>query len=267
MRKIIRRAIAVLTSACLTTGAAAAAAAAPAFSDVPEDNWAYPYVSEAAEKGWVSGIGGGLFAPDNEVTYTELSAMLVRAFFPVELSEHEVSEDAPWYAAACTSADALGLYVGVDIRTQHTNATMVTQPVSRYEMAQILYNTLRAAKVQLTPDLAAAQATTADWESVPGRYQAAVAAVKATGITTGVDGAGTFNGTATMSRAQGASVMCRMDDALTYGLNIPPLVDGTEGTVRGEDSGAGTEDGEQASEQAAIPNEPPVDDQVIEVES
>lgn len=169
MRKIIRGAIAVLTSACLTTGAAAAAAA-PAFSDVPEDNWAYPYVSEAAEKGWVSGIGSGLFAPDNEVTYTELSAMLVRAFFPEELSEHEVSEDAPWYAAACTSADALGLYVGVDIRTQHTNATMVTQPVSRYEMAQILYNTLRAAEVQLTPDLAAAQATTADWESVPGRY-------------------------------------------------------------------------------------------------
>ena len=58
MRKIIRGAFAVLTSACLTTGAAAAAAAAPAFSDVPEDNWAYPYVSEAAEKGWVSGIGG-----------------------------------------------------------------------------------------------------------------------------------------------------------------------------------------------------------------
>ena len=121
--------------------------------------------------------------------------------------------------------------------------------------------------MQLTPDLAAAQATTADWESVPGRYQAAVAAVKATGIITGVDGAGTFNRPATMSRAQAATVMCLMDDALTYGLNIPPLVDGTEGTVRREDSGAGTEEGEQASEQAAIPNEPPVDDQVIEVES
>ena len=265
MRKIIRGALSVLTSVCLTTGAAAAPAA-PSFTDVPEDNWAYPYVSEAAEKGWVSGIGGGLFAPDNEVTYAELSVMLVRALFPEELSEHEVSESVPWYAAACASAEALDLYVGVNIRTQHTNATMVTQPVSRYEMAQILYNTLRAAEVQLTPDLAAAQATTADWENVPGRYQAAVAAVKAAGIITGVDEAGTFNGTATMSRAQAATVMCRMDDVLVNGLNIPPMVDGTEGTVRWEDTGASAETTEQPPEQSVIPNEPPVDDQIIEVE-
>lgn len=214
MRKIIQRALAVLTSVGLTTGAAAAASA-PVFTDVPEDNWAYPFVSEAAEKGWVSGVGDGLFAPDSEVTYAELSTMLVRAFFPEELSEHEAAEGSPWYTATCASADALDLYVGVDIRTQHTNEAMVTKPVTRYEMAQILYNTLRAAEAQLTPDLAAAQATTADWDSVPGRYQAAVAAVKAAGIIAGIDDSGTFNGTATMSRAQAATVMVKMDDVLS----------------------------------------------------
>lgn len=263
MRKIIRRALSVLTSMCLTTGAAAAAAA-PSFTDVPEDNWAYPYVSEAAEKGWVSGIGGGLFAPDNEVTYAELSAMLVRAFFPEELSEHEVSEDVPWYTAACASAEALDLYVGVNIRTQHTNATMVTQPVSRYEMAQILYNTLRAAEVQLTPDLAAAQATTADWENVPGRYQAAVAAVKAAGIITGVDEAGTFNGTATMSRAQAATVMCRMDDVLVNGLNVPPAANENEGVASSENADSSSASENQNYEQPVVPNEPLADDPIIE---
>lgn len=230
MRKIIQRALAVLTSVGLTTGAAAAAAA-PSFTDVPEDNWAYPFVSEAAEKGWVSGVGGGLFAPDNEVTYAELSTMLVRAFFPEALSEHEAAEGSPWYTAACASADALDLYVGVDIRTQHTNEAMVTKPVSRYEMAQILYNTLRAAGVQLTPDLAAAQATTADWDSVPGRYQAAVAAVKAAGIIAGIDDAGTFNGVATMSRAQAATVMVKMDDVLSGEIIIGTNTDNQELTA------------------------------------
>lgn len=54
-------------SACFITGAAATAAA-PTFSDVPEGHWAYAYVAEAAEQGWVSGVGGGLFAPDRQVT-------------------------------------------------------------------------------------------------------------------------------------------------------------------------------------------------------
>ena len=263
MRKIIRGALSVLISACVTAGAAAAVAA-PAFADVPEDNWAYPYVSEAAEKGWVSGIGGGLFAPDNEVTYAELSTMLVRAFFPEELSEHEAAEDELWYTAACASAETLDLYVGVDIRTQHTNESMVTQPVSRYEMAQILYNTLRAAEVQLTPDLAAAQATTGDWNSVPGRYQAAVAAMKAAGIIAGVDGAGTFNGTATMSRAQAATVMCRMEDVLVNGLNVPPAANENEGTEGSENADSSSASENQNYEQPVVPNEPLADDQAIE---
>lgn len=141
--------------------------------------------------------------------------MLVRAFFPEALSEQTTADGDPWYTAACAAAEDLGLYVGVDIRTQHTNAALVTQSVSRYEMAQILYNAMRAASPQEAPDLSAAQASTADWASIPGRYQAAVAAVKAAGVITGTDGAGTFNGEASMSRAEAATVMTRLDDALT----------------------------------------------------
>lgn len=223
MRKIISCAIAAIMATSITTSAVAVS---PAFSDVPETHWAYKYVTEASEKGWVSGVGGDLFAPDNEVTYADLTTMLVRAFFSEKLEAQTVVDDAPWYTAACSAAEELGLYVGVDIRTQHTNESMVTQPVSRYEMAQILYNAARAAGVQLPPDLSAAQESTADWDSVPGRYQAAVAATKGAGILAGVDSVGTFNGTATMTRAQAATVMSRLDDALDAGSTIPALFGG-----------------------------------------
>lgn len=188
----------------------------------------------------MSGVGGGLFAPDNEVTYADLTTMLVRAFFSEQLEAQTVADDTPWYAAACSAAEEIGLYVGVDIRTQHTNESMVTQPVSRYEMAQILYNAVRAAGVQLTPDLSTAQESTADWDSVPGRYQAAVAATKGAGILAGVDSVGTFNGTATMTRAQAATVMSRLDDALDAGSTIPALFDGNTSSIRWDSSAVGS---------------------------
>lgn len=233
MRKIIPCAIAAIMATSITTSAVAVSSA---FSDVPETHWAYEFVTEATEKGWVSGVGGGLFAPDNEVTYADLTTMLVRAFFSEQLEAQTVADDTPWYAAACSAAEEIGLYVGVDIRTQHTNESMVTQPVSRYEMAQILYNAVRAAGVQLTPDLSAAQESTADWDSVPGRYQAAVAATKGAGILAGVDSVGTFNGTATMTRAQAATVMSRLDDALDAGSTIPALFDGNTSSIRWDSS-------------------------------
>ena len=44
----------------------------PTFSDVPESHWAYSYVEQAVDKGWVAGIGNGLFGVDDPVTYAQL---------------------------------------------------------------------------------------------------------------------------------------------------------------------------------------------------
>ncbi len=46
-------------------------AAAARFSDVPEDNWAYPYIALAASKGWVNGYEDGTFGPGNTITRAE----------------------------------------------------------------------------------------------------------------------------------------------------------------------------------------------------
>lgn len=49
------------------------------FSDMNGYGWASPYVNYAAQNGVVSGYGKGVFAPDKNITYNELVAMLVSA--------------------------------------------------------------------------------------------------------------------------------------------------------------------------------------------
>lgn len=188
------------------------------FTDVPEDNWAYSYISLSASNGWITGYGDGRFGPNENVTYAALSQMLIKAFFPAQLEAVEVAEDDPWYKAACSVADDLGLYIGVDIRTQHNIQEMVEQPVSRYEMAQILSNVMRAAGANLSPNLNTAASNTADWASIPQRYQGAVAATKATGLIAGTDAQGTFAGDKLMSRAQAAAIMVRLDELIQKGF-------------------------------------------------
>ena len=194
------------------------AAETPVFTDVPETHWAYSFVSTAAANGWVTGYGDGRFGPDAQVSYAELSQMLVRAFFSDELKEVEVQDGNPWYVPACTVAEELGLYVGVDIRAQYRNESLITKPVSRYEMAQILTNTMRAAGATLSPNLTIASANTADWNAIPSRYQGAVAATKTMGLIAGTDEAGTFSGDLYMSRSQAATIMVRLNDLIQKGF-------------------------------------------------
>lgn len=205
-------------AALLSCSTPVLAATTPVFNDVPENYWAHSYISQAASNGWIAGYGNGRFGPADNVTYAALSQMITRAFFAEKLEEAETSEGDPWFKAACTVANDLGLYVGVDIRTQHNSQEMVSQPVSRYEMAQILSNAMRAAGANISPNLNAAASNTADWESIPQRYQGAVAAAKATGLLVGTDELGTFSGDTLMSRAQAATSMVRLNDLIQKGF-------------------------------------------------
>lgn len=50
--------------------------ATTSFQDVPSSHWSYPYVTRAAENGWVTGVGDGKFAPDDTLTYAQFYAMV-----------------------------------------------------------------------------------------------------------------------------------------------------------------------------------------------
>lgn len=50
------------------------------FLDVPQDFWAYPFITTLAERGIVNGFPGGYFKPTDPVTRAEFSALLQAAF-------------------------------------------------------------------------------------------------------------------------------------------------------------------------------------------
>ena len=58
-------------------GASGASNADTAFTDVPNEHWASGFVKFASDSGLINGIGGGLFAPDNNVTLQEAAKIVV----------------------------------------------------------------------------------------------------------------------------------------------------------------------------------------------
>ena len=177
----------------------------PTFTDVPKGNWAYTYVEQAAEKGWVNGVGGGAFQPGGNVTYAQLATMLTQAFFSDELNTY-TGNASPWYQKYCGTAAGAGLFNGTDFDNQKAGAA-----VNRYEMAQILYNVMQAKSKSAAPDLNAAATSTGDWSAIPEHYRSAVAVCKAGGIINGTDSNGTFGGNGLMTRAQACVVLIQLD--------------------------------------------------------
>ena len=203
----------------------------PAFTDVPSNHWSYSYVEKAAENGWVSGIGNGKFGVDNQVTYAEFSTMLVRAFLSEEL-EHYGGHAAFWYEPYCATIAAMGIDKGT--RMYDGYSYVWSQPINRYEMAQLLNNILAYKEVELSYNAATVQAGIGDWNNVPSNYREALTAVVGAGMITGVDSNGTFNGNGLMTRGQAAVVLCRMYDVFSGNGETTPTDPTTPGTSTGE---------------------------------
>ena len=68
------------------------AGGATGFSDVPETHWAAPYIASAVEKGYISGYGGGIFKPENQITRAEtvkiVNRMLRRSADKAYIDKH-----------------------------------------------------------------------------------------------------------------------------------------------------------------------------------
>ena len=81
-------------------------------------------------------------------------------------------------------------------------------PLTRYEMAQMMYNLILQKGLQL-PDRetqAAAQASIRDWNSIPTQYQSAVSTCYALHLLSGNNN-GMFDGSSNMTRAQACVVL------------------------------------------------------------
>ena len=200
-----------------------AAAAEPTFSDVPTSHWAYVDVQRANALGIVNGIGNNKFNPDGTVTNAEFAAMITRAFYQgvVDGYINYFGESAVWWKPYIESAYAKCLLEGTKVLIPRNSGNYdwdetVTQPISRYDMAQIMYNTIVKEKATLptTEEITAAQSKIGDLANIPAEYQTAVATCYASGLITGTD-QGTFSGETNMNRAQAATVICRLLDYIS----------------------------------------------------
>lgn len=225
-----KRLLSVALSLALCLGLTAPAmAAGNTFTDVTAGHWAHDAIEDMAAREVVKGVGGGKFAPDDKVACADFSTMMARLLFRAELDRH--GEDSPWWKAG---ADVLLEAGALDhttakafyIRAMYNWDTAVMEkPMSRYDMAQIMYNTLKVQGFTMPSDseLKAARAAIADYAAIPSDYAAAVTAMYAIGCLKGVDEAGNFQGGEEMDRAQACAVLARMLarlDAQTPDLNI-----------------------------------------------
>ncbi len=80
------------------------------FPDVPDGHWAVPYINYATSSGILRGYADGTFGPDREVTYAELSAILLRM---LKYSEDDLGHE--WPKNYTSKANYLGWNQGIEI--------------------------------------------------------------------------------------------------------------------------------------------------------
>lgn len=193
-RRLVTGAVSIALA--LTMVSTSAFAASVKFTDVPADHWASSFISELADKGVMSGVGNNKFSPSSTLTGAEFVTMIVRQFYEDKIG---ASGDM-WYSAFMDVAEKEGILSGTGITAEGT--------ISRYDMAQLMYNVLKAQGITTSP--LSDTSKIADWSAVPSTYRDAVSVCYNMGMLSGVDSKGTFNGTGNMDRAQAAVVMSRL---------------------------------------------------------
>ena len=188
-------------------------AASVKFTDVPSNHWASTSIYKMADKGTMSGIGNNLFAPSQQLSNAEFITMLVRQFYSDKLG----TEGGTWYAPFMAAAKSASILTGTSVGS---NDGLATSTINRYDMAQLMYNVLKAEGI--TTSSLSDTSKVADWSAVPSTYRDAVSVCYNMGMLTGVDNKGTFNGTGVMDRAQAAVVMDRLLEVCSGGTPSTP---------------------------------------------
>ena len=216
MKAGLRRAIALSLGLCALTIPASAAAT---FTDVPSTYWGYSYITKAANNGLVSGIGNNQYGPEQKLSNAQFVTMVCNLFYSNQVKAQGTSSD--WWRPYMNVAYANNLLSGTTVGQNYAaagswNSSSVNGQISRYDMAQIMYNLSNAQKWE-SPDsmsLVLTQLLIKDFGSIPTNYQMPVAYCYAKGLLTG-DENSNFNGSATTTRAQAAVVLCGLNDEKT----------------------------------------------------
>ena len=123
----------VIAISALVSLTVSAFAVGASFSDVPSDMWCYEAVTEMANRGFVNGVGGGLFAPDRTMTRAEFLAVIVRAVYSNDIAEQQNDTNGTWWTPYYAVALDRGLLKDIEF-----DFGDLDKPCTRQEMSMLL---------------------------------------------------------------------------------------------------------------------------------
>lgn len=200
----------ILSLAAILSLAVPASAASSDFDDVTSAHWAYSSVKWCADNGIVNGVGNNKFAPNDTLTGAQFSVMLARTFYADEVAATKTAND-NWYAAEMRVLENEGVYECYFPLAREITITLIEDEnadLSRYQMAQMMGNTIKKLAGDVGFDVDAATAKVSDAMSDPYYAYAVVRCVN-TGVLKGYDD-GLFHGEDTLTRAQATAVIYRL---------------------------------------------------------
>ena len=194
------------------------------FSDVPASHWAFDEIEKAVDSGIVNGYADGTFKPAGTVTNAHFAAMIAREYYVNALEQLGALPEgrANWWYGGIAACDVNDILDGTKVGNQHESTgewgSEVNVAMNRYDMAQAMYNLLKAqgAAMPSTSEQTAAQDAIGDWENIPSNYRTAVAVCYALGLLNGQSD-GTFGGQNNMNRAQACVVIDRLNQYIEDG--------------------------------------------------
>ena len=168
------------------------------FSDIDENDWYYDNVMDAANNGYISGMGDGTFAPTQATTRAQFASMIANAMGyeadpDVASMFPDVANDF-WGKAAINFCAQNGIITGYDDGTFQPN-----KAITRQEAASILRNAFKLTE--------SSSETFPDDSAISGWAKESVYIVKASGLMKGDAGTGNFRPTDTIIRAEAASIL------------------------------------------------------------
>lgn len=182
----------------------------PLFRDC-RSHWAKDYINRAADAGWVSGVGGGLFQPNGTLTRAMFVTMLA-GLAGVDEADYPGStfSDVPvgqWYAPSVAWAASEEIVSGTGSGRFEPNRN-----ITRQEMAQIMASYLAWKGVDTTPGTAVSDYNIPDRADIAGWALDSVCFCYEKGLLSGRDTG--FAPLANASRAEACVVLCELNDFL-----------------------------------------------------
>lgn len=215
MKKLLYVLICVLTIQSSFT--ALSSADTSIFSDVNNKHWAYYAIQKAYQDRAMNGMKSyhagfrRKFEPRGILTRAQFITIITRAFYSEQLNEANGGAGTSWYSGSVKIAGKHNLWQA------NMSDAELSKPISRYEMAQLIYNLLQDYHHNMPKEqeVVKQEEQIADIDSVRQKnLDKVVATLFHLDILKGVDAEGTFAGNRTLTRAEGAVIYTKLDPLL-----------------------------------------------------